>query len=170
MNRNSYVTAALFVVFALLTVFYYALGDEMPDSKVSSENPAPGINLETDAVSNPLDTLRLELDTQRSAKVEELKSVIASADSDATTKSDAKDSIAKINKEYEHAQALESMIKSKGYDDVLVRVNEDAVQVIVQVADSDSFPSVEAINELYVMAKTEFTNDPYVTVEVRQLN
>ncbi len=55
MNKNSYVTAALFVVFVLLTVFYVSIGDGTEnDAKVGSTSAVPQANLEmkeTDAQS-----------------------------------------------------------------------------------------------------------------------
>ena len=114
--------------------------------------------------------LRVELEKQQSQKVSELKEVIASKDYDATAKSEAKDDLDKLNRDREHQSALETMIKSKGYNDVLVRVNEETVQVIVQVADESAFPGVEEVNELYMMAKTEFTNNPDVTIQFQPIN
>lgn len=195
MNKNSYVTAALFVVFVLLTVFYMGM-DEPQDlaTGVGSTQNLPQVQMEvneTDAQtgselasettedgevttvatdSNSIQLLRAELAKQESQKVSQLKEVIASKDYDATTKSEAKDDLDKLNKDRDHQSALETMIKSKGYSDVLVRVNEEAVQVIVQIEDEGATPSVEAVNEIYMMAKTEFTNDPYISIEFRPLN
>lgn len=195
MNKNSYVTAALFVVFVLLTVFY--LGMEEPQTstaKVGSNSTLPNAQTEitqTDAQSgselagqtegegdvttsgtesNSIQILRTELLKQQSQKVSELKEVIASKDYDAETKSEAKDNLDKINKDKEHQSALETMIKAKGYSDALVRVNEETVQVIVQVENKAAFPSVEEVNELYLIAKTEFTNNPDVSIEIQPLN
>lgn len=195
MNKNSYVTAALFVVFVLLTVFY--LGMEEPQTStanVGSNSTLPNVQTEitqTDAQSgselagqtggegdvtmsgtesNSIQILRTELLKQQSQKVSELKEVIASKDYDAETKSEAKDNLDKINKDKEHQSALETMIKAKGYSDALVRVNEETVQVIVQVENKADFPSVEEVNELYLMAKTEFTNNPDVRIEIQPLN
>ncbi|MGL4374734.1 MAG: SpoIIIAH-like family protein, partial [Turicibacter sp.] len=129
MNRNSYVTAALFVVFALLTAFYWAMDEDQADSTVLQTTAPEGINVEVNGVdalvdggqeSSSIEQLRLTLAAERSRKVDELKEVVASSDYDAMAKSEAKDSITKISKEFEHAQVLESMIKAKGYTDVLV--------------------------------------------------
>lgn len=195
MNKNSYVTAALFVVFVLLTVFYMGMEDPKDlTTGAGSTQTLPNVQMEvseTDAQtgselasettteenvttvateSNSIQVLRVELEKQQSQKVSELKDVIASKDSDAETKSDAKDNLDKINKDKEHQSALETMIKAKGYSDALVRVNEETVQVIVQIANEAAFPSVEEVNELYLMAKTEFTSNPDVNIEFRPLN
>lgn len=195
MNKNSYVTAALFVVFVLLTVFYMGMEDPKDlTTGAGSTQTLPNVQMEvseTDAQtgsglasettteenvttvateSNSIQVLRVELEKQQSQKVSELKEVIASKDYDATAKSEAKDDLDKLNRDREHQSALETMIKSKGYNDVLVRVNEETVQVIVQVADESAFPGVEEVNELYMMAKTEFTNNPDVTIQFQPIN
>ena len=50
MNKNSYVTAALFVVFVLLTVFYYSLDDTanqtVAGTAVGTTTTVPQANLE----------------------------------------------------------------------------------------------------------------------------
>ena len=195
MNKNSYVTAALFVVFVLLTVFYMGMEDPKDlTTGAGSTQTLPNVQMEvseTDAQtgselasettteenvttvateSNSIQVLRVELEKQQSQQVSELKEVIASKDYDATAKSEAKDDLDKLNRDREHQSALETMIKSKGYNDVLVRVNEETVQVIVQVADESAFPGVEEVNELYMMAKTEFTNNPDVTIQFQPIN
>ena len=195
MNKNSYVTAALFVVFVLLTVFYMGMEDPKDlTTGAGSTQTLPNVQMEvseTDAQtgselasettteenvttvateSNSIQVLRVELEKQQSQKVSELKEVIASKDYDATAKSEAKDDLDKLNRDREHQSALETMIKSKGYNDVLVRVNEETVQVIVQVADESAFPGVEEVNELYMMVKTEFTNNPDVTIQFQPIN
>lgn len=195
MNKNSYVTAALFVVFVLLTVFYMGMEDPKDlTTGAGSTQTLPQVQMEvseTDAQtgselasettteeevttvateSNSIQVLRVELEKQQSQKVSQLKEVIASKDYDATAKSEAKDDLDKLNKDREHQSTLETMIKAKGYNDVLVRVNEETVQVIVQIENESAKPSVEAVNEIYMMAKTEFTNDPYVTIQFTPIN
>lgn len=195
MNKNSYVTAALFVVFVLLTVFYMGMEDQadlttgagssetLPQAKVElsetdepsgselvSETPTEEDSSAVVSESNSIAVLRLELEKQQSQKVTQLKEVIASKDYDATAKSEAKDDLDKLNKDREHQSALETLIKSKGYSDVLVRVNEETVQVIVQVENESAFPSVEQVNELYMMAKTEFASNPDVQIQFQPIN
>lgn len=196
MNKNSYVTAALFVVFVLLTVFYVSLGDGNDSEKVGSTSVPPQANMEiteTDAQngselaasqdsdedetaaeasseSNSIQVQRTEAAKAQSQLVADLKAIIASKDYDAEAKSEAKDNLEKINKDEQHKSMLESMIKAKGYSDVLVRVNEESVVVNLQLAESQTEPTLEQINEIVMMAKTEFTNDPYVDVRLNPIN
>ena len=195
MNKNSYVTAALFVVFVLLTVFYFSIGDsEQSASQVGSTSMAPQANLtinptdaqnadeltvsegeettgdDTTSETMSIQALRTSLEKEKSQRVAELTAIIASKDYDAEEKSQAKDELEKINKDSQHQSTLETMIKAKGYSDVVVRVNEEVVQVSVQLEESQEYPSVEALNELYMMAKTEFANDPDVTIQFTPVN
>ena len=195
MNKNSYVTAALFVVFVLLTVFYFSIEDsEQSASQVGSTSMAPQANLtinptdaqnadeltvsegeettgdDTTSETMSIQALRTSLEKEKSQRVAELTAIIASKDYDAEEKSQAKDELEKINKDSQHQSTLETMIKAKGYSDVVVRVNEEVVQVSVQLEESQEYPSVEALNELYMMAKTEFANDPDVTIQFTPVN
>ena len=199
MNKNSYVTAALFVVFVLLTVFYISIGDsnDSTTNKVGSTSTLPQANLEinpTDAqsgselVSNQksgddetetagtssevsaIQVQRTEAAKAKSQLQADLTAIIASKDADAEEKSEAKDNLEKINKDAQHESILESMIKAKGYSDVLVRVNEETVQVHLQLSESQSEPTLEQTNEIIMMVKTEFTTDPDVLVQLTPIN
>ena len=199
MNKNSYVTAALFVVFVLLTVFYISIGDsnDSTTNKVGSTSTLPQANLEinpTDAqsgselVSNQesgddetetagtssevsaIQVQRTEAAKAKSQLQADLTAIIASKDADAEEKSEAKDNLEKINKDAQHESILESMIKAKGYSDVLVRVNEETVQVHLQLSESQSEPTLEQTNEIIMMGKTEFTTDPDVLVQLTPIN
>ena len=199
MNKNSYVTAALFVVFVLLTVFYISIGDsnDSTTNKVGSTSTLPQANLEinpTDAqsgselVSNQesgddetetagtssevsaIQVQRTEAAKAKSQLQADLTAIIASKDADAEEKSEAKDNLEKSNKDAQHESILESMIKAKGYSDVLVRVNEETVQVHLQLSESQSEPTLEQTNEIIMMVKTEFTTDPDVLVQLTPIN
>ncbi len=201
MNKNSYVTAALFVVFVLLTVFYVSIGDGTEnDAKVGSTSAVPQANLEmkeTDAQSaeeltakedgkevketkeakgtkeekkdektSSIQIQRSEVKKAESELVAQLKSIIASKDSDATEKSEAKDDLDKITKDTQHETVLESLIEAKGYDDVLVRTNEETVQVFLEGTEE---PTLEQTNEIIMMAKTEFATNPDVHVQFKSI-
>lgn len=196
MNKNSYVTAALFVVFVLLTVFYVSIGDGTEkDAKVGSTSVVPQANLEmketeaqsaeeltakeegqesteteedkeTKETTSSIQIQRSEVKKAESELVAQLKSIIASKDSDATEKSEAKDDLDKITKDTQHQTVLESLIKAKGYDDVLVRTNEETVQVFLEGTEE---PTLEQTNEIIMMAKTEFATNPDVQVQFKAI-
>ena len=76
----------------------------------------------------------------------------------------------KVKQKIIYESILESMIKAKGYSDVLVRVNEETVQVHLQLSESQSEPTLEQTNEIIMMVKTEFTTDPDVLVQLTPIN
>ncbi|MDE5977529.1 MAG: SpoIIIAH-like family protein [Turicibacter sp.] len=194
MNKNSYVTAALFVVFVLLSVFYCTIGDTeekaasvgtsamLPDVKVEitstdeqavSELVSTEETAELEGSSSTVSALQVQRAEAKKAEtqlVSELTAIIASKDYDAEAKSEAKDNLEQINKDAQHQSMLESMIKAKGYSDVLVRVNEGTVQVFLELSDSQEEPTLEQQNEIIMMAKTEFTTNPDVQVSFTAIN
>ena len=143
-------------------------GDELTATQVSEGEETT--NSETTSETMSIQALRTSLQKEKDQRVAELTAIIASKDYDAEEKSQAKDELEKINKDSKHQSTLETMIKSKGYSDVVVRVNEEVVQVSVQLEESQEYPSVEALNELYMMAKTEFANDPHVQIQFTPVN
>ena len=208
MNRNSYVTAALFVVFVLLTVVYFNLDTPDPatgldgvvsftdtslsvgdliqsvsddaedevetdeqDSEIgqqNQDNAAPGQQgqaLEGNEGGNAegnqneggnaeggnrpelgagsdmtgiettqaVAALRHSLERAHSEAVSNLQGIIASADHDAETKSDAMDQMNNLTALASNRQILETAIRNMGFSDVLVVANEDAQSVVVHV-------------------------------------
>lgn len=49
-------------------------------------------------------------------------------------------------------------------------MNDDAVQVHLELSESQSKLSVEELNEIIMMAKTEFTNNPDVNIVYTPIN
>lgn len=189
MNKNSYVTAALFVVFVLLTVLYWNMGgDDHHEGQFVDGGPATitlndtNTQAAADLIDNEdaevreddeaaeaeetmlsenissIQAVRSELERQRSLQVAALTEIIASPDHDAATKSAAKDDLNALERQKNSGRTLEALIKSMGFSDVLVRANDDAVQVTIQIQNLESAPSREELAELYVLAGLEFTN------------
>lgn len=119
-----------------------------------------------DEKTSSIQIQRSEVKKAESELVAQLKSIIASKDSDATEKSEAKDDLDKITKDTQHQTVLESLIKAKGYDDVLVRTNEETVQVFLEGTEE---PTLEQTNEIIMMAKTEFATNPDVHVQFKSI-
>ena len=198
LDRNSYVTAALFLVFTVLTVIYFQ-DDSLSEQAVSNPDPLAGLNMtmkESDALdssdeqavlesddgdidqtestvskeTSAIETLRLTLAVAESKKVAELEAVVQSDESEEVAKTEAKAQLDVINTNADHAEALEAVILSKGYEEALVRVNDETVQITIGVAGEVVQPTVEQTNEIYILASTEFTNGQEITVNFEALN
>lgn len=199
MKRNTYVTAALFAVFAVLTVAYWMMDTptEEPllpitatltdlDIQVSAEMTDNGEAEETgqeveedlestsqdQEVMSPLELLRAELEYGRADQVSALMEIIASADFDAQTKSNARDNLTEIETLASSSRTLETVLRHTGFDDVLVRASADSVQISIQVNSLADVPTRKELVELYVLAGMEFGNHRHgnISIDFQPLN
>lgn len=109
-------------------------------------------------VISRLDAMRADLEVGHAQQVSALTSIIASADTDARIKSDAKDTLNSLQTFANSSRVLETVIGHRGFDDVLVHATADFVRITVQVTSNDDIPTLEELAELYVLAGIEFGN------------
>jgi stage III sporulation protein AH len=105
--------------------------------------------------------LRLQIEDERNKLREELNAIVASADATAEEKSKALDKIQKLADISEKEAVLETLIQSKGYEDVLVRVDGEEVRVTVKAEKL----SKTAANEIIQLVKKEIGEEQNVAVE-----
>jgi stage III sporulation protein AH len=106
--------------------------------------------------------LRLKLEEQRSELKAELNSVVASTDLPADERSKAMDQMQKLNETAQKEEILETLIRSMGYEDALVRADGNQVRVTVK---SKKKPTPTAANEIMLKVKKEIGETNYVAVE-----
>jgi len=105
-------------------------------------------------------TIRMELQDERSMKKDRLTAVVASSDASPEEKDQALRDIDKLEEVSTKESILEeTIVKANGYEDVLVRSEEDTVHVHVKV---DELSQTEA-NNIMQMVRDEFGE---VTVDV----
>lgn len=98
-------------------------------------------------------TIRMELQDERSMKKDRLTEVVASSDATPEEKDQALNDIDTLEETATKEAILEeSIIKANGYEDVLVRADEDAIHVHVKV---DALSDAEA-NNIMQMVRDEF--------------
>jgi stage III sporulation protein AH len=106
----------------------------------------------TNAASDEaFETLRMELEDERSRMKEELSETIASTELPAEERSKAKEQMDELNEIAQKELLLETLIKSMDYEDVLVRADSDNVLITVK---SDK-QSKAAANEIIQMVRSE---------------
>ncbi|ASS98899.1 MULTISPECIES: SpoIIIAH-like family protein [Geobacillus] len=106
--------------------------------------------------------LRMKIEDERSRLRDELNAIVASANATAEEKNEALDKIEKLQALSEKEATLETLIKSKGgYEDVLVRADDNQVRVTIKAKQS----SAKSANEVIHMVKKEIPDAEYVTVE-----
>jgi stage III sporulation protein AH len=131
------------------------------EAKVTVEEAEDGKVTSSIASDELFAELRLQIEDERNRLREELNAIVASADATAEQKSEAFDKIQKLADISEKEAVLETLIKSKGYEDVLVRVDGEEVRVTVK-AEKHSKP---AANEIIQLVKKEIGEAQNVAVE-----
>lgn len=161
----------------VLSVYYVTAPKEMGNSPAltaneKTEKPAkqPSVAVEeTGAKKEPstagddlFTALRMKIEDERSRLRDELNAIVASANATEEEKSEALDKIEKLQALSEKEATLETLIKSKGgYEDVLVRADDNQVRVTIKAKQSSS----KSANEVIHMVKKEIPDAQYVTVE-----
>ncbi|MCM3566659.1 SpoIIIAH-like family protein [Neobacillus mesonae] len=104
--------------------------------------------------------LRMKLDDMRSEQKEELTLEMAS-NLPADEKSKIKDQMDQLTETAHKEQVLETMIKTMGYDDALVRAEGEQVKVTVK---SKKKPSATEANKIILEVKKELNDATFVSV------
>ena len=92
----------------------------------------------------------MEREISRAQVQETMSSIIENEKSEAASKTYAEEEIMKVAKLSEKESVCESLIKSKGYEDVVVYINEDKANVIVKcstLSSEDATKIAEIVTE-----------------------
>lgn len=162
-------TVWLFTMVSLTAVLgvYYMTGPEklLPASTLeeSVSEPSKEVDVAVEEMPNDevFEMIRLEAEEERSRLKEELTAKVASADLSAEAKDEAYTTMQQLDEQASNERMLETVIKSKGYEDALVRTMDGEVRITVK-ADSHS---AEAANELIRLAKEEMGDKMPVSIE-----
>lgn len=98
--------------------------------------------------------LRMQLDDQRNEMKEQLQAIVASNSASAEEKSDAYDEMEALNDAARKEMLLETLIKSKGFEDALVRAEGNDVKITIKAEEH----SKTAANEIMLLVKDEMEN------------
>ncbi|WP_210609656.1 SpoIIIAH-like family protein [Priestia flexa] len=118
------------------------------NAKSTPESKTTVSNVESDELFT---ALRLELIDERSKLKEELQEVAASKNVSATEVSKAMDKIDQLSELAEKEAVIETLIKSKGYEDALVRADGSEVNITVKTEKH----SKAKANEIIQLVKKE---------------
>jgi stage III sporulation protein AH len=105
--------------------------------------------------------LRMEIEEERSKLIDEYKAILASSDVTAEEKSKVVDKMHQISEVAQKEKVLETLIKSKGYEDALVRADGNKVKITVKAKKH----SPAAANEIIQLVRTELNDLKNVAVE-----
>ena len=105
--------------------------------------------------------LRMQLDEMRSEKEEELTVEMAASNLPAEEKSKIKDQMDQLRETAHKEEILETMIKTMGYEDALVRAEDGKVRVTVK---SSKKPTAAEANKIMLEVKKEMDDANFVAV------
>lgn len=111
-----------------------------------------------------LSTLRRDRDSARSQSVEEWQKIAQSGDSSADAKREAEKKIATETDNSDKERKIETMVKSKGFEDCFAYVDESGVSVTVKGGDIDG-SKVAQIKDIIVSE----TNVPVRNIRINAL-
>lgn len=149
----------------VLSVYYITTPDPKNDLSKGSENGQEESNqagteknsgkvTEITQVTGDeaFEAIRLQIQDERSKRMEELQTIAASTDLPAEERSAAKDEMDQLSQIAEKEKLLESLIVSTlGYEDALVRVNGTEVRITVKGHE----PTKTNANEIIRMVEKE---------------
>ncbi|WP_203361790.1 SpoIIIAH-like family protein [Bacillus sp. REN10] len=165
----------------VLSVYYITSPEQLSPDVVSTKNQAGEANQSTEqtpqetnvAVDNQelevvtesagdeaFDLLRLEMEDERNKLKEDLTVKVASSDLSAADKNQAYEEMEKLTELATKESVLETLIKSKGYKDALVRADGTNVRITVKAEKH----SAAAANEIIRLVRDELGKQP-VAVE-----
>jgi stage III sporulation protein AH len=107
------------------------------------------------------ETLRMQMEDERSRMEEELTNVMASTDLSAEERNEAKEKIDQLRDVAQKEILLETVIKAMDYEDVLVRADGEKVRITIKSKDH----SPTAANEIIQMVKGEIPQLQVASVE-----
>lgn len=136
---------------------------ESEEGEVQTEELEDGTVISSVSSDELFTELRLEVDDQRNKLKEQLQSIVASNDATADEKSEAYDEMEALNDAAHKEAILETLIKSQGYDDALVRADGNNVKITVKAKEHDK----SSANKIMALVRDEMEHmeDVIVTFE-----
>lgn len=137
--------------------------DQMDEKQAKSKNEAKDGKTVVSTVAGDVafEELRMKLEDARSRMKEELTVQLASTDLPADERSKIKDQMDKLQETANKEEILETLIRSLGYEDVLVRADGEKVRVTVK---SKKKHSASEANKIIQEVKKEIGETNFVAV------
>jgi stage III sporulation protein AH len=110
---------------------------EQMEAEVEKDTVSSGAEEEGQIITNAagdeaFETMRMQLDDERSQMKEDLETTIATTDLPAEDRSEAKEQMDELNEISQKEFLLETLIKAMDYEDVLVRADGEQVNITVK--------------------------------------
>ena len=156
MKPQGKVTIFMIVMIVMLSIYYFALPNNSDKNTTTTKDKGQQV-----VKSEEFEQLRAELSDKRHDMIVSLQGVLAQADVDIEQKNNVIETIQQIHLLSQNEALLETkLINTMGYSDVFVEAADDVICVSVYI---DTL-SIEEVNDIILMTKTEFGNNVEVIV------
>lgn len=150
----------LFSLILVLSIYYITMPSELlltNNKKTSKKNVEPTVQVtESEVVS----ALRVEADTEREKKLEELNVVLTNSKSSSDEKNEAYNKIKQINNSKSEQETLEKKIKEELNLDAFVKLDNNKISVTVDAKKHDS----KLANSIMRTVQSNYDENKYITV------
>ncbi|MFY4776262.1 SpoIIIAH-like family protein [Metabacillus sp. RGM 3146] len=133
---------------------------EKDKNSSSTETAKDGSTVSTVQDDDLFTSIRMEMEDARNERKEELSSIVASNNATTEEKNNAYDQMKEMSDTANKEALLETLIKSKNYDDALVRIENGKVNITVKAKKQ----SAQAANDILMLVKNEIDNMDNVAV------
>jgi hypothetical protein len=156
MKPQGKVTIFMIVMIVMLSIYYFALPNNSDKNTTTTKDKGQQV-----VKSEEFEQLRAELSDKRHDMIVSLQGVLAQADVDIEQKNNVIETIQQIHLLSQNEALLETkLINTMGYSDVFVEATDNVISVSVYI---DTL-SIEEVNDIILMTKTEFGNNVEVIV------
>lgn len=111
------------------------------------------------------ETARVDRTTARKETIAQLDAIIANTSSSADAVKEAENAKLKLATTTEVEQALETLIKALGYDDVFVTASTENINVIVKSAEIDELEAAQILNVVVTETNKSANNVIIIPIE-----
>jgi stage III sporulation protein AH len=140
-------------------------GANAEEGEVQTEELEDGTVISSVTSDELFAELRMELEDQRSKRKGQLDTIVASNDTTPEEKNEAYDEMEALDEAAHKETVLETLIKSQGYDDALVRAEGNNVKITVKASKEHD---KSAANKIMVLVRDEMENMENVVVTFEQ--
>lgn len=149
MNKQAITFLSLFTLILVLSIYYLVVPPIENDVNVSSKEV------------NNIDVLQKEIDSNHQENINNNNDVIASATSSKKEINEALSSIEKTNEQIKIEKNIKASIKSLGYDNCAVEINQNKLKVVIMKKNSTS----KDANEIIKLINGQFKDKYYIEVK-----
>jgi len=164
-NKKGVWFLTLFSLILVLSVYYITMPPELLISNNNltnnSDESTPVVNMEESSI---LVALRVEADEEMDTEISELKKIVSNSESTVEEKNQAFEKIKELNSNRSTEETLENKIKNEYQLQSFVKINDNAIEVIVSTDEHD----IELANKIMRLLQSDFDTSKNITVKFQK--